>query len=304
MNYTLNQLRIFIKVVDNLSITKASEELHLTQPAVSIQLKNFQEQFEIPLLEVINKKIYITEFGHEIANAARRILLEVDTIDHRIKAFKGQLFGKLKISIVSTGKYIMPYYLADFIKNNPGVELELDVTNKSKVLKSLEKNETDFALVSIIPDKLALERIELLENKLYLVGSTKCGLTDKKYPIDLLKRIPLIFREEGSGTRRTMELFLEQHQISTKKNLELTSNEAVKQAVIADLGLSIMPYIGIKNEIELGLIKIISVKGLPIATNWNVVYHKAKKMTPVGLAFKEFLIKNKDNIKREYFSNG
>ena len=115
MNYTLNQLRIFLKVVQNQSVTKASEELHLTQPAVSIQLKNFQDQFEIPLTEVVGRKIYVTDFGKEIAEAAEQILQQVNTIDYKTLAYKGQLFGKIKISVVSTGKYVMPYFLADFL---------------------------------------------------------------------------------------------------------------------------------------------------------------------------------------------
>ncbi len=162
MNYTLNQLRIFLKVVQNQSVTKASEELHLTQPAVSIQLKNFQDQFEIPLTEVVGRKIYVTDFGKEIAEAAEQILQQVSTIDYKTLAYKGQLFGKIKISVVSTGKYVMPYFLADFLKMHPGVELEMDVTNKNKVVKSLQNNEVDFALVSILPEKMKVEKINLM----------------------------------------------------------------------------------------------------------------------------------------------
>ena len=144
MNYTLNQLQIFLKVVQTQSVTKASEELFLTQPAVSIQLKNFQDQFDIPLTEVVGRKIYITDFGKEIAEAAENILNQVYSINHKTLAYKGQLSGRLKISVVSTGKYVMPYFLKDFIKQNTGVELLMDVTNKNKVIESLEKNEVDF----------------------------------------------------------------------------------------------------------------------------------------------------------------
>ena len=133
MNYTLNQLQIFLKIVQTQSVTRASEELNLTQPAVSIQLKNFQNQFYIPLTEVVGRRIYITDFGREIAEAAENIINQVYAINYKTQAYKGQLTGRLKISIVSTGKYIMPYFLADFIKANDGVELNLDVTNKNKV---------------------------------------------------------------------------------------------------------------------------------------------------------------------------
>lgn len=154
MNYTLNQLQIYLKVAQTLSITKAAAALHLTQPAVSIQLKNFQDQFDIPLIEVINKKIYVTDFGKEIAEAAERILSEVYAINFKMHAHQGQLTGKLKISVVSTGKYIAPYFIADFIKQHQGVELLMDVTNKAQVINSLEKNQVDFSLVSVLPKQI------------------------------------------------------------------------------------------------------------------------------------------------------
>jgi DNA-binding transcriptional LysR family regulator len=158
MNYTLNQLQIFLKVVQTQSVTRASEELHLTQPAVSIQLKNFQDQFDIPLTEVVGRKIFVTDFGHEIAHAAENIINQVYAINYKTLAYKGQLTGRLKISVVSTGKYVMPQFLADFMNQHEGIELFMDVTNKSKVVESLDKNEVDFALVSILPDKLNIEK--------------------------------------------------------------------------------------------------------------------------------------------------
>ena len=151
MNYTLHQLQIFLKITQEKSITKAAEALYLTQPAVSIQLKKFQEQFSIPLTEVVGRQLYVTDFGYEIAEAAQKILNEVQAINYRTLSFQGQIAGRLKISVVSTGKYVLPYFLSDFMMVNKGVDLVMDVTNKSKVVKSLENNEVDFALVSVIP---------------------------------------------------------------------------------------------------------------------------------------------------------
>ena len=133
MNYTLNQLRIFLKITQTESVTKAAEELHLTQPAVSIQLKNFQDQFDIPLTELVGRKIYITDFGKEIAEAAENILNQVNAINYKTQAYKGQLSGRLRISVVSTGKYVMPYFLSGFMKQHEGIELEMDVTNKRRM---------------------------------------------------------------------------------------------------------------------------------------------------------------------------
>ena len=150
MNYTLNQLNIFLRVVKTLSITKAAEELHLTQPAVSIQLKNFQDQFNIPLTEVVGRKIYITDFGLEIAEVAQEIVNQVNTINFKTLAYQGQLIGQLRIAVVSTGKYVLPYFLSSFINDKPGIALKMDVTNKSSVVQSLKNNEVHFSLFSIL----------------------------------------------------------------------------------------------------------------------------------------------------------
>ncbi len=302
MNYTLNQLKIFLKIVQTKSVTKASEELYLTQPAVSIQLKNFQDQFEIPLTEVVGRKIYITDFGIEIAEAAENIINQVYAINYKTLAYKGQLTGRLKISVVSTGKYVMPFFLADFIKQHDGIELLMDVTNKNKVIESIENNEVDFALVSILPRAINFEKLDLLQNKLYLVGSTKTKFKKDNKPNEIFKDLPLIFREKGSGTRQTMEEFIEKNNLSVLKKMELTSNEAVKQALLAGLGYSIMPLIGIKNELQNKELQIIPIKGLPITTTWSLIWSKGKKHSPVSSSFIDYLKKEKEQIVQEKFN--
>ena len=159
MNYTLHQLQVFLKIAETRSITKAAEELHLTQPAVSIQLRNFQDQFDIPLTELIGRRIFITDFGREVAEAAEAIVEQVQGIRHKAMAHKGLLTGRLRISVVSTGKYVMPYFLSGFMHRHDGVELLMDVTNKARVLQSLENNEVDFALVSILPTNLPVDNL-------------------------------------------------------------------------------------------------------------------------------------------------
>lgn len=302
MNYTLNQLRIFLKIVQTKSVTKASEELHLTQPAVSIQLKNFQEQFDIPLTEVLGRKIYITDFGLEIAEAAENIINQVYAINYKTLAFKGQSTGRLKISVVSTGKYVMPFFLTNFMRQNSGIELMMDVTNKNKVIESLENNEVDFALVSILPKTLNIEKLDLLQNKLFLIGNSDKKIKKTASTKEIFKDLPLIFREKGSGTRQTMENFIEQKNMSVLKKMELTSNEAVKQALLAGLGYSIMPLIGIKNELHNNELEIISVKGLPIKTTWSLIWLKGKKHSPVSKSFLEYLKKEKSQIINEKFN--
>ncbi len=301
MNYTLHQLQVFLKVTQALSITKAAEELHLTQPAVSIQLKNFQTQFQIPLTEVVGRKLFVTEFGKEIALAAENILNEVQAINHKTMAFKGQLTGRLKISSVSTGKYVMPYFLTNFLKHHPGIELVLDVTNKVKVIESLERNEVDFSLVSVLPDQLQIEKVELMQNRLFLVSNTEQKFKDKLYDKSIFKDLPLIYRESGSGTRHIMEKFIKQNNLPVRKKMELTTNEAVKQAVIAGLGCSIMPLIGIKNELNIGDLQIIPVKGFPIISNWQLIWLKGKNLSPAASSFLSYLKKSKATIIKDRF---
>jgi DNA-binding transcriptional LysR family regulator len=303
MNFTLHQLQIFLKIAELQSITKASEELFLTQPAVSIQLKKFQEQFSIPLTEVVGRQLYVTDFGREIAEAATKILEEVEAINYKTLAYQGQLAGKLKFSVVSTGKYVMPYFLSGFMQMHRGVDLSMDVTNKTKVVKHLEKNEVDFALVSVIPDHLdkKLDRIALMDNKLYLVGSSNIS-RDPGMPVKhLFEEFPLLYREEGSATRNAMENFLSRNNFPTYKKMELTSNEALKQAVLAGLGYSIMPLIGIKNAIALGNLETIPCKGLPIITNWNLVWLRSKKLSPAAQAYLSYLRQEKAQIIDNYF---
>jgi len=301
MNYTLNQLQIFLKVTETQSITKAAAELHLTQPAVSIQLKNLQDQFDIPLTEVVGRQLYITDFGKEIATAAEKILNEVYAINYKTQAYKGQLSGRLKISIVSTAKYIMPYFLGGFLKKNGEVELHLDVTNKTKVIESLENNEVDFSLVSVLPNKLNIEKIDLIQNKLFLIGNTSRKFNKKEYGKEIFNELPLIYRENGSGTRLVMERFIERNRLPVKKKMELATNEAVKQAVIAGLGYSIMPLIGIKNELENKSLQIIPVKGFPIKSVWNLIWLKNKQFSPAANAYLHYLKTEKQKIIQENF---
>jgi DNA-binding transcriptional LysR family regulator len=285
-----------------LSITKASEELNLTQPAVSIQIKNFQAQFEIPLIEIIGKKIYITDFGLEIAKSAEGIIDQVYAINYKTMAFKDQLLGRLKVSSVSTGKYVLPYFLTDFLKSNPGVEISIDVTNREHVFHNLENNEVDFSLISTDINSPSFEFIDILENELYLIGNAETAKLNPTFALrEFNNELPLIFRENGSGTRKIMENYLKKQGIHVLKKIELMSNEAVKQAIIAGLGYSIMPKIGIKNELKNGQLVIIQRSGLPIKTTWKLIWHKEKKPSPVAKAFMDYVIEKKEEIRKAHF---
>jgi len=286
MHYTLHQLRVFVTISECSSITRAAELLHLTQPAVSIQLRNFQDQFEIPLTEILGRKLHITEFGKAVAESARHILEETERIRQMRHAYQGLLSGKIRIASVSTGKYVLPYLLQPFLSKHQGIELEMDVTNKERVLESLSRNAVDFTLMSLLPDRNDLEHIAFQQNELVLVGSEAPPSRKKGIP----QSASWILREKGSATRTLMEAFLNENGLMMGRSLELTSNEAVKQAVMAGLGFSIVPRIGIRNELQLGQLYEWPVKGLPIRTQWHLVWLKGKQHSPAALAFKNYVL--------------
>lgn len=290
MNYTLHQLQIFLQVVKEKSITRAAEAMHMTQPALSIQLKNFQMQFDIPLTEIIGKQLYVTDFGRSIAEIAENIIRESDAIKYKTREYSGMVVGRLKISSVSTGKYVIPYFLSGFMKAHPGIDLILDVSNKATVVKNLQENETDFALVSVLPKEVVVNEEVLLENRLYLVSNSP--KTDKKKP--------LIYREAGSATRMAMDDYYSHR--AERKSMTLTSNEAVKQAVISGLGDSVLPLIGIRNELSNQELHIIPARGLPIVTNWRLIWNKNKKLSPVAEAYLNYVKTAKDDIIHSQFN--
>jgi len=299
MNYTLHQLRIFLKVADCQSVTKAAEELYLTQPAVSIQLKKLQGQFDLPLTEIVGRKLYVTDFGREIANRSRRILEEADAIKYTADRYKGLVSGKINISVVSTGKYIMPYILKPFMDAHPGIDISLDVSNKNHVLQGLSNNDTDFSLVSVLPKEMEVNTVELMENRLVLAGS-KIFSGRINTPSDLSK-VTLLFRKEGSATRDAMERFLKTNNVVPGKSMELVSNEAVKQAINAGIGLSIVPLIGLRSSLKHENIRIFPLEGLPIETQWNLIYIKGKQLTPAQSALVEFIKHQKDLLVKKHF---
>jgi LysR family transcriptional regulator, low CO2-responsive transcriptional regulator len=298
MNYTLHQLQVFLKIAQTQSITKASQELFLSQPAVSIQLKNFQEQFDIPLTEIIKRRLYVTDFGKEIAVAAENILNEVYKINYKTMMHKKELTGRLKLSIVSTAKYVMPYFVTEFLNTNTGVDLVMEVTNKAIVMEHLNENITDFALIPYLPEDPNLSSEPLMENKLYLIGKNN-AIKDSQFKME---ELCFLYREDGSSTRALMEKFIEKNKISVRKKIEMTSNEAVKQAIISGMGYSIMPLIGLKNEIKNEDLGIVPMAGLPIITQWNLVWHKNKKFSPCAEAYLQYVKDHKNQIIKNHFS--
>ncbi len=303
MNFTFHQLKVFSLVAEKKSVTKAAAELHMTQPAVSIQLKKLQDQFNMPLTEIIGRRLHVTDFGKELYVIAQKILDEVNSITYRTESFSGLLSGKLRLAVVSTGKYVMSYYLKQFLLENPSVDLSMDVANRNHVIESLLNNEVDFALVSILPKGPMLEQEILMPNKLFLVGSSEEEIGNTQVQTkSIFQNIPLIYREEGSVTRLKMQQYFEKTHVRPKIRLELTSSEAVKQAVIAGLGFSMLSLVSIRSELLENDVKIIPVQGLPLKSEWRLVWLRQKKFSVVAKAYLEFIRKNKASIYKDHFS--
>ncbi|NVJ86266.1 MAG: LysR family transcriptional regulator [Algoriphagus sp.] len=297
MNISFNQLRALHAVSKYQSITKAAKSLDMTQPAVSMQLKNLQDQFDVPLTEVIGKKVHITEFGQELVEITEKIFEELGQIEQRMLELKGLLAGKIRISSVSTGKYIIPYLMAEFMKLHPHVEISLEVSNRYKVLAHLEENSTDLALVTLSPEDMDLETLTLAENKWFLVSSPEhAEHYQKLIQENEWQKIPFILREKGSGTRVMMEKFFEERDITIQSKMELSTNEAVKQAVMAGLGATILSQYSMRKEIPEKRIKILEVEGLPLEADWKLVWLRQKKHSPAVIAFIRWISENHQEV--------
>ena len=302
MNLTLHQLKAFQAIAKYQSITKAAEAMNMTQPAVSIQLKNLQEQFTVPLTEIIGKKIHITEFGQELVDTADRIFSEMNSIETKMLELKGLLGGKIRISSVSTGKYIIPYLMSDFMKIHPHVDISLEVSNRYNVFAHLQENSTDLALVSILPDDLDIESISIAENNWYFACSCeKAEFYKQEIEQGNWSKIPMILREKGSGTRTMMEKFFNDRDIHIESKMELATNEAVKQAVMAGLGASVLSNFSMTQELKDKRISIISYPGFPMKADWKLIWLKQKKHPPAVNAFIRWLGENKTEIFKDHF---
>jgi len=289
MSFTLHQLDVFASVAKNKSITKAANELFMSQPAVSIQVKKLQEHFDIDLIEVIGKQLYLTDAGVELYNSQKKIKNELKVLEMALDELKGVMKGRLSIVVVSTAKYFMPYILGEFRNESPQVQISLKVTDRIEVTSQLKDNECDLAVFSQLPDGVPVEYIEFLSNPLVVAASPKLDIAKKKkISWKELEKYDFLIRETGSGTRLVMESLLRKEKINPKIVMELSTNEAVKQAIMAGIGISLVSRYSLTNEEIMGKISVLNVEGLPYVNSWKLVYPKGKKLSPVARSFIEF----------------
>lgn len=296
-NITLRQIRVFEAVARHASYTRAADELYLTQPAVSMQIKQLEENLDMALFEQVGKRIYLTEAGREFLRYSSHIAQQLGEAETVLEELKGIKRGRLNISVVSTAKYFAPRLLAIFSKRYDQVTVSLDVTNRERVLRQLTANEKDLAIMGIPPLGQDLAAEPFTENPLVVIAPPDHPLAGvKNIPLEQLRKETFLMREPGSGTRSAMERFFEEHDIHISSSMMMNSNEAIKQAVQAGLGLGIVSVHTVVLEMEVQRLAILDVERLPLMRHWYLVHRQGKHLSPLTQAFKQFILQEAHGI--------
>jgi DNA-binding transcriptional LysR family regulator len=292
MNVTFRQLKIFESVARHLSFTRASEELHLTQPAVSMQIKQLELAVGLPLFEQLGKKIFLTDAGREFDRYASAITAQLHELDQVVDEMKGLKRGRLTIAVASTANYFVPRLLATFCKRHGGaVSVSLDVTNRKQLLKGLMENRNDLVIMGQPPEGMDLVAEHFLENPLVVIAPPDHPLaTEKRIPPERLREETFLVREQGSGTRSAMERYFAANDLQLVTPMEMSSNEAIKQGVEAGLGLGLVSLHTLAMELALAKLVVLDVIKFPIMRYWYIVYREGKRLSLVAQGFREFVL--------------
>jgi LysR family transcriptional regulator, low CO2-responsive transcriptional regulator len=299
---TLRQLKVFEAVARALSFSRAAAELHLTQPAVSMQVKSLEQQVGLPLFEQVGKKIFLTDAGRELYQRSHAVLHELQNAEEALDAMRGLSQGRLNIALVSTAKYFAPPLLARFLKMHPGVTLKLAVDNRAAVLAQLTDNAVDFAIMGRPPHDLDTVAEAFAPHPHVIIAPPDHPLADKRrIALERIATDTFILREPGSGTRGLLERLFADHKLPLNVSMEMASNESIKQAVLAGMGISLLSLHTIGLELASGKLIILDVVGLPIVRSWLVVHLAAKRLSPIAQALKAFLLTEGGKLlQREY----
>ncbi len=292
LNITLRQLRVFESVARNSSFTRAAEELHLTQPAVSMQIKQLEENLGTALFDHMGKKIYLTEAGDEFYHTSRTISRQLQESEEYLERLKGVEQGHLNILVASTANYFATNLLATFIQRRPGITFSLDVTNRQHLLESLSTNEPDLVIMGQPPEQLDVVAEAFMENPLVIVVGKSHPLYRKRSSLTpkQLQRERFVLREQGSGTRTALERFFKKRGLVLDAPLEFGSNETIKQAVQAGLGLALVSAHTIRLEQDAKVLRVLDVEDMPIRRQWHLVHRKGKRLSHVAEAFRQFVL--------------
>lgn len=291
MHLTLRQLRVFEAVAQHLSYTKAGRELHLSQPAVSMQIRQLEETMGLAVFERLGKSIALTEAGRELYHYSRSINRSLQEMEEVIEALKGVNRGRLHVAVASTVNYFAPRLLAIFHQRYPGISPRLDVTNREALVRLLSTNSVDIALMGAPPTDVEVESEGFMDNPLVVIAPPNHPLAgEHQIPLKRLANEIFVMREAGSGTRQAMERFFKESGMPIRHGMQMTRNEAVKQAVRSGLGLSVVSLHTIELELETRRLVVLDVQGFPLERKWYLVYRRGKRLSPAANAFREFVL--------------
>lgn len=288
---TLHQLKVFEAAARHSSFTRAAEELFLTQPTVSMQVKQLSKAVGLPLFEQVGKRLYLTEAGQELLVTCREIFNRLAQFEMSIADLKGVKAGQLKLAVITTAKYVVPRLLGPFCQRYPGIDVSLQVTNHEIILERFWQNQDDLYILSQSPDHPDVVLHPFLENPLVVLAPSNHPLAGQKnIPLESLNGQPFIMREPGSGTRQAVQKLFEKHGTNVKVKLELGSNEAIKQAIAGGLGISVLSRHTLALEGTNSQITILDVEGFPIERYWYIVYPSGKQLSVVARTFFDYLL--------------
>ncbi len=288
---TLHQLQVFEAIAKHGSFTRAAEELFLTQPTVSQQMKQLTKAVGLPLFEQVGKRLYLTDAGQEVLKVCRDISERLSQMEMTLADLKGLKQGNLRLAVITTAKYFVPRLLGPFRHRYPGISISLQVINRQRVLERLSENLDDLYILGQPPSNLDISLRPVLENPLVAIAPHNHPLAqEKNIPLQRLAEEPFIMREPGSGTRMAVEHFFEENRVTLNVEMEIGSNEAIKQAIAGGLGVSVLSSHSLALEGTKGPLTILDVEGFPIQRYWYVVYPASKQLSVVAHTFLEYLL--------------
>lgn len=293
MRVTLHQLKVFKQVARLMNYTKAGEFLGLTQPAVSIQIKQLENNLGINLFEKIGKTLYLTPAGKELQVFGDDIFSRFENMDMSLSALKGELQGDFYLSAVTSAKYFTPHLLGAFHKKYPKVNFHLDIVNREQIIHRLQENKDDLVIMGLLPEMMPITSYPFVDNPIIIIASPDHPLAQKKkVQLAELSEHAFIHREKGSGTRKELHEFLTDKGILLKVNMTLGNSETIKQAVMADLGISAVSRHSVTLELATNSLVELNVQGFPLVRSWYIVHHESKHLSPIASAFIEFVMQS------------
>lgn len=296
---TFRQMQVFDAVARHLSFSRAAQELNLTQPAVSLQIKQLEGLAQLPLFEQIGRRLHLTAAGEVLRGHVHAILGAVADASVAMEALRGRRAGALRIGVVSTAKYFAPFLLSAFTSGFPGVDVRLAVANRERIVALIDENGIDLALMGQPPAGMAVSAVRFAGHPLVMVAGPAHPLARRRSPLSALNGETFLVREPGSGTRAAMERLLAEHGVTPGRMIEMASNETIKQAVMAGMGISFLSQHTVGLEVSVRRLEILAMEGTPVLRDWNVVHRAGKRLLPVGEAFVRFLTEQGERLIEE-----